>query len=404
MDNKEKLNKAVKLAQSYILLLLKEYLSSEPLLSIEKLFEKCPIVVEKIDTETNAFGKTTKVDGLAQNDKVIINLVDIEKINMNNEIELNELIGIIIHEYAHKIIALNNRYGEMLEETFATLFAEVCINNARLKLNNDKNIELFEMRNSVGYQKYESQLRALLYILKQKDLDIKMIVEYVAGNQEKFIQVCSQLFGNEFNNYFSSITSRNNQDSEQILITQYIKRNGLNIRDYWKKDSNQLTSDHLYFHGSATLSRAVVNTRSEIFKPEEQEFYKMFEYSVKVANENESFIDQEKIDRIKQFIRTKFSLSGKSIEEIYDTIIDLCSTYIQCKNKEDEESKIFIEEITKEIPNIDNFKNNFVNLRISGQDKKIFDNLDLDNITYSDIAFNMNRLLNLKDEESRVIK
>ena len=32
---------------------------------------------------------------------------------------------------------MNNQYGEMLEESFASIFAEVCINNARIKLRNN---------------------------------------------------------------------------------------------------------------------------------------------------------------------------------------------------------------------------------------------------------------------------
>ena len=50
----------------------------------------------------------------------------------------------------------------MLEESFASIFAEVCINNAR------KDNEQFEMLNSVKYQRYESEVRGLLYVLKQK--------------------------------------------------------------------------------------------------------------------------------------------------------------------------------------------------------------------------------------------
>ena len=117
--------------------------------------------------------------------------------------------------------------------------------------------------------------------------------------------------------------------------------------------------------------------------------------------------NQEKIDRIRQFIETNFSLKGKSLEEIYDTIIDLCSAYIQHQSRDDEESKIFIAEIKKIIPNIESFKTKFISLRVSGQDKNIFNNLNLDNITYADIVSNMNRLLqvdNIENEKSGSVK
>lgn len=179
-----------------------------------------PVVIEQLETETNEFGKTSNVGGVAQKDKIVINLTNFKKIKINNEIELNKLLGIIIHEYAHKIRAINNQYGEMLEESFASIFAEVCINNARLKLNDNKeNQEVFEMQDSVNYQKYESQVRGLLYILKRKGLDKQLIAEYIVGNQDQFKQTCIQLFGNTFNDYFNSISSKNNGLSEEMLIS-----------------------------------------------------------------------------------------------------------------------------------------------------------------------------------------
>lgn len=386
-------------------------MNSEEISNVELLFQSCPVVVEQLNIENNEFGKSTQVGGIAEKDKIVIRLSDVDKVNINNEYELNKLLGTIIHEYAHKIRSLKNRYSEMLEESFASIFAEICINNARLKLsNNEEKKEPFEMLTSVNYQKYESQVRALLYVLKQNSLDHKLIAEYIAGDQESFKQSCIQIFGESFNNYFNSINSRDNEKTEQMaieLITNYIKQNGLNISNYWENNNHQLTQDNLYFKGSPTLSRAVVNCGNESFKPEEQEFYKYFESSVKIANDNDSFISQEKIDRIKQFIETKYSLKDKSIDEIYDTIIDLCSEYIQHLNRDDEESKIFIEELTKFVPDIDGFKEKFVSLRVSGRDKSLFDNLDLNNLTYIDIASSMNKLLqeeNIENENLGGIK
>lgn len=404
MDNQEKINSVVKIAQSYILLFLKEYINPDKITNIEHLFKSCPVVVEQLSIENNEFGKSTQVSGITEKEKIVIGLSDVDKVNINNEYELNKLLGIIIHEYAHKIRSLKNKYGEMLEESFASIFAEICINNARLKLSdNQENKEPFEMLDSVDYQKYESQIRAILYVLKQNGLDYNLIAEYIAGNQEKFKQSCVQIFGEDFNNYFNSINSRDNDRTEQMiieLIANYIKQNGLNISNYWKNNSNQLTQDNLYFKGSPTLSRAVVNCGIESFKPEEQEFYKYFESSVKVSNDNDSFISQEKVDRIRQFIKTKYSIKDKSVDEIYDTIIDLCSAYIQYQNRDDEESKIFITEIKKIIPDIESFKTKFISLRVSGQDKNIFDNLDLANITYSDVMINMNKLLQTKNTDN----
>lgn len=405
MDNQEKLNSVVKVAQTYILFLLKDYISTEELLKIDNMFKKFPVVIEQINPQSNEFGSNTQVGGVASNDKIVIGLDDVDKVNINIETEFNNLLGVIIHEYAHKIRSINNPYGEMLEESFATIFAEVCVNNGRLIFGDKKEEKQpFEMLTSVNYQKYESQIRGLLYVLKQNNLDIKLIVEYITGKDEKFKQDCVQVFGNEFNNYFESISSKNNQNSEQLItsiITKYINQNGLNISDYWK-NNNKLTKDSLYFRGSSTLSKAVVNSGIDSFSNDDKEFYKYYESTLKLSNENDNLINQEKVDRIKNFIDDNFSLKNKTKEDIYDSIIDLCSTYIQHQNKEDEESKLFISEIKKLIPNIEKFKSKFVDLRISGQDKNIFDNLDLNNITYQDIERNMNKLLNINEIDNEL--
>lgn len=402
MKNEEKLSIITKLAKTYIILFLKEYVNSEQLSNIENLFKNCSVVLEDLNSKGNGIDRNTNIGGITQEDKIIINISDIKKMNINNEIELNKVLGTIIHEYAHKIKSLNSTYGEMFEESFASVFAEVCINNARLISNDKDNIEPFEMLNSVNYQKYESQVRALLYILKQNNLDKQLIAEYIAGSQDKFKQKCIEIFGYEFSNYFNVVSSRDNKESEHILIeiiTKYIKEKGLNISNYWKDNSN-LTQDNLYFKGSPTLEKAVVNSGSKNFSSEGLESYKAFEYSVKVANENDNFINNEKVSRVRDHIEKNFSLNGKSPEEIYDTVLELCSAYIQQKNKDSEESKIFIQEIQRIIPDIDDFKTKFVKLRVAGLDKSIFENMNLESITYDDITLSMNKILQIENQEN----
>ena len=108
MDNQEKINSVVKIAQSYILLFLKEYMDSDEISNVELLFQSCPVVVEQLNIENNEFAKSTKVGGIAEKDKIVIGLSDVDKVNINNEYELNKLLGTIIHEYAHKIRSLKN--------------------------------------------------------------------------------------------------------------------------------------------------------------------------------------------------------------------------------------------------------------------------------------------------------
>ncbi len=404
MSIEEKLSACTKLAQLYIRLLLKEYMNTEQLQDVEDLFLRFSVVPETNYKEISEFGKVTINGGYAFPDKITISERDIEVTSISNENELNKLVGTIIHEYAHRIRAINNKYGEMFEEAFASIFAEMCINNAMLKLSENK--EVFGMLDSVKYQKYESQVRGILYILKQKGLDKELIVEYIAGNQEIFKQTCIQVFGDRFNDYFDNVTSRDNNGSEEMIINiiaQYIKQNGLNISNYWDKDIDQLSPNNLYFSGSPTLCRGIVNAGKESFKPEEQEFYSRCEYSVKVADDEVKFVEQEKNDRIRNVIETRYSLTGKSSEEIHDIVIDLCSDYIQHQNRTDEESKKFMDEMLKWMPTIEEFISKFKKLRAIGLDKNIFDNLDLKSITYNDIMLKIDNTINTIENEKKQI-
>ena len=92
MDNQEKINSVVKIAQSYILLFLKEYINPDKITNIEHLFKSCPVVVEQLSIENNEFGKSTQVGGITEKERIVIGLSDVDKVNINNEYELNKFV------------------------------------------------------------------------------------------------------------------------------------------------------------------------------------------------------------------------------------------------------------------------------------------------------------------------
>ena len=96
MDNQEKINSVVKIAQSYILLFLKEYMDSDEISNVELLFQSCPVVVEQLNIENNEFAKSTKVGGIAEKDKIVIGLCYVYIVNICNYDELNIVLGNII--------------------------------------------------------------------------------------------------------------------------------------------------------------------------------------------------------------------------------------------------------------------------------------------------------------------
>ena len=402
MSNQEKFAKAVEIAQSYILLFLKDYLDEEQLQIINEMFSTFPIKMEEIvPTKTN-FNKVINTGGLCNTREGIT--ISARTIDLSDENELNDLLGIIIHEYAHKIRSINSRHGGMFEEAFANVFAEVCINNARLKSNNNKDNNLFEIMASYSYRSFGSQARGILYILKQHKLDKLLIAAYITGNQKLFLDKCVEIFGESFIDYYNEATKLNNTKSEEMLIkiiTEYIKKYGLSIADYWSKDNRQLSPNNIYFRGSQTLDIAISKAGEKCFSPEEQQHYKKSAYTASVAIEEREFVIQEKVNRIKKHIETTYSLKGKTAEELNNTIINLCRDYIQYKDGCTEEGKIFIEELTKFIPFIDDFVTKFIKLRNAFLDETMCENLDSENITYYDIYLRMTEMLELNNGISK---
>ena len=162
-----KLNTVVSMAQEKILALLTDLHNEQAVAKAREVFSNYPVVLETIDIKKNEFGKTTQVGGYATPDRIVISQNDIQSIDLNTPHELENTLGTIIHEYAHKF---RTHYGNLFEEVSASIFAEMCINYSKVK-SNEQNSELFNMVTSVDYQKAESQVRGILYALKQKNMD-----------------------------------------------------------------------------------------------------------------------------------------------------------------------------------------------------------------------------------------
>lgn len=94
-----------------------------------------------------------------------------------------------------------------------------------------------------------------------------MMVEYILGDENRFRQICGQLFGSSFDNYFNQanntpISQQFTNISEDLLtqiLTEHIKNNQLSFKDYWSSGKNIASSTNLYFNGSPVLVQSVVN-------------------------------------------------------------------------------------------------------------------------------------------------
>lgn len=402
-----KLNTVVRMAQEKIITLLTDIHNEQAIAKARAVFSNYPVVLENIEIQKNEFGKTTQVGGYATSDRIVINQNDIQSIDLNTSYELDKILGTIIHEYAHKF---RTSYGNLFEEASASIFAEMCINYSKVK-NNEQSNELFNMGTSVDYQKAESQVRGILYVLKQKNMDIGMMVEYILGDENRFKQVCGQIFGSSFDTYFTqanstSISQQFTNESEKIItqiLTDYIKNNQISYKDYWSSGKNIASPTNLYFSGSPVLVQSVVNAGIDAIREDEKDLYRTFEYTSRVNREHSQFIEDEKRTRIRNKLEQSFNLSGKSSDDIYDSLVDICSTYIQHKSSDSEESIIYVEELKKLIPNIEEFSDTFKQLRVARLDSTILDNMDLSSLSYSQIYDKMVSLMpKPKTEQSDV--
>ena len=309
--------------------------------------------------------------------------------NTDAEFDEDVTLSTIIHEYAHRLRSANSKYGMMFEEGFATIFAEACIIHYKIK-EQMKNRETITRPSvytdtSFEYQKAESQVIAILYVLNQKGMDIDLIGEYIFGDQNVFKQKCIQIFGDEFSRYFEQANSYNDDYTiqEDLLINilkDYICKNGLDLKKYW--ETNSLL---LYNRNSSTLMKSIVAAGETAFKESDKKEYKLCEHNAKTFMDDEQSEREGRITRIRKIVEERYNISGKSKEEIYNILERLCSDYIQGKNSDNKENLILNDEIRRIFPKIEEFIEKFLALRQYTTSSAILENLELENVSYSSI-------------------
>lgn len=214
-------------AQKKMLTLLTKHFDKEKSALAQTVFEKYIVTIK------------TKEEQDEEKKKIYIPIEDIKKALEKEDRE--KLMAMIIGQYVHAFRKEHASYGGALEEVLAVIFAEMCINYSKIVEKIDEKA-FFTMSAPRQYENEESQVKALLYILKQKRLDTRLIVEYIFGDQNIFEQKCEEVFGKEFKTIYHAITSlhSSHRDKENLekecigLLATYIKNNEVNLKDYWK--------------------------------------------------------------------------------------------------------------------------------------------------------------------------
>lgn len=397
---------AIKEAQELILEFARDYFDEKVVADVIKVLRETPVTFLDPHAD-NRLGVVAPREGIYDfaavggyaSDEGLFLPNSVFSYDKDAEFARDVTIGLIIHEYAHKLRGINSQYGYMFEEGFVTIFAESCMIHSELKKQQAKGEKLKQPavynNTSWKYNKAESQVRSILYVLNQHGLDMRLIGEYIFGNQNIFKQKCVEIFGSDFATYFDLANSRNDQyynnyeNSEQNseimlinLISNYINQKGLNLSNYW--DENHIVQ---YNRLAETLCKGVARAEITSVKEEDKEAYGLFVSSANRLNKEAEEVIGDRIDRIKRVVESKYSLSGKTKEEIYNTIEDLCSEYIQRRNSDKKENQIFIEELKKLIPNLEDFAKSFIELRHFIISPTSLDGIDISNgINYHQIV------------------
>ncbi len=116
-----------------------------------------------------------------------------------------DMIHTIIHEYAHAIVSKSSM-NFVIEESFANLFAEMCINHYIQKGEVIKSIPGKKMRElrEYGYYNCDSSYaeegvfaKTMMFLSRVEGYEMEMMEEYFFGSRKKFIEQNVELYGNE---------------------------------------------------------------------------------------------------------------------------------------------------------------------------------------------------------------
>ena len=387
----------VKEAKKIILEFMDEYFSTEGTAKAKEVFESSEIYFVDRDffSRSGVRGECDKDSG---NIYLLSELNRAEFYIDTEDLEGEDALHTVIHEFAHAFRRANSEFGHKFEEGFAETFTRMCMVNSKIKRlpNRDKNMlqPSIYCRSSADYEKAESQISAIMYVLSKQGLENQLLEEYLLGSQETFKQKCIEIFGKDFDEYFELASSSNdeyynnisneNLNSEAKLVrilSQYIKDNNLSIKDY---------ADHtcwlLFSKNSKTMALAVDEAGIEFLGEDEKRYFKYFETTAKNAKQEEIETFYGKKNKVKTLIAEEYNLSGKSKEEIYRISQKICGEYFKRKFSKEIENTTFIEEIKKLIPDIESFANEMIELNYYSLSTSFLDNVDLENITFENIV------------------
>lgn len=171
--------------------------------AIEEWFDKVPVYVDCSPNKAKC--------GCAYY-QPLFNQIYIIDDYLKENIGTIDMIHTIIHEYAHAIVSKSSM-NFVIEESFANLFAEMCINHYIQKGKVIKSIPVKKLRElrDYGYYNCDSSYaeegvfaKTMMFLSRVEGYEMEMMEEYFFGSRKKFIEQNVELYGNELKNIWEN--------------------------------------------------------------------------------------------------------------------------------------------------------------------------------------------------------
>ncbi len=383
-----KLQEIVNISQKIIKQFVADFCGQEALKKMNIIFDSYKFLIAYDEFSNNNFGAEANYDN---------NTITVTS-NLLTKWKRIVIIASIIHEYAHCFsrLGLNERSYSLIEEGFADVFSEICINYYLFKGNHIPDIR----NNKIiycsvsDYTEPNEMLRGILFILKQNGKDICALKEYFFGDKKEFENICIDVLGDQFIEFYNNIKNLNyKRDISEVqnqlvkVFKIYIGNNDIHLIGY---KNNEISINNLYGTESKLLEAACTNLDENKLNDNEKNILINMKTNIELSKKQKS----EYLKLLADIMREKYSLDNiTSIEDLKNKIIILISDSIEFSSSDNKEKKEKFQILKEIIPEIEKLQKLYSQLRLKNLEDKLFERLILKNLTYNDILIEISNIL-----------
>ena len=301
----DQLSNQIKEAQEIIRCFVKDFFGEEVLQKVEKIFDEYNFEIDYDEPEDDEPIRTCMYNDF--NNKTIY----LKETYCKKAMDDISIIGNIIHEYAHSFSRFLSKgnVNDVVEEAFADLFSEICINyykNKGKKITSVSkgidNNEKYKQRTS--YKDHGIFLRSIIYALGDEEKDTEAIGYYLFKSKKSFVDICEEIFGYKIREVLI-------RDLEKVVIKYSVNGFKENTNEYLPDATRKLRNiliEHFYKYMD----------EDDIKQPRKEEIREL--YSIEDNSIIDSIVEENKI-RDKILKESGFSeFSEDNILQIFSKI------------------------------------------------------------------------------------